>query len=352
MAINNQLGPAAVIGNKANVWICLDKNECPHDVALSVKERVLEDLHAVNWNKYPAPVNSEVEKFISEYAGFDQDMIVASPGSVAMLTALMSYYALSGKRLIIAQPSFHFSQVYCRQYHIPFESWPLSADLEYDPDLLPPLDKDSVVIFDSPNNPVGNILAEPILEDLLNRFPHTLFIADEVYFEYAGFSHEKLLNRYENLLIIRSFSKTFAAAGVRLGYLIGQANHTAYIRKLILPFSINHFTFSFAKVVLQNRGFILAFEQRIKSIVNEREALYERLTAKARFADWSVKRSYANFFLIRFDDRECLSKVAARLERAKIKVHFTPDCPQLRNGIRVSIGESEANRRLLEALEE
>lgn len=331
-------------------WVHLDKNECPEDIPQEIKELVVMKLFTEPWNRYPQPTHLEIEKLICQHLGIGEEHIVSVSGSVTLITTLISHYYLQGRDIIFAHPSFAFYEYHCLTNQIPFSKWLLNDNLDYDPDLLPVIKKESMVIFASPNNPTGNILPIPVLESLLEKNPETIFIADEVYFEYAGFSFEQLIYKYDNLLLIRSFSKTFSAAGVRLGYLLGNKAMASTIRKLILPFSINHFAIQFAKVILQNDQLIDLFQEKLLRLVWEREAQYDILTRPEFQKFFSVKESHTNFLLIRFFSEIEFHKVINHLEKSKIKVYNASMIPMLENCMRVSIGAHEENTRFNRAL--
>lgn len=330
--------------------ISLDKNECPDDLDDHIKNRIINSLAKESWNKYPAPNHKEIEMLIGRCVGEEPQKIVASSGSVTLITTLISYYALNGYEIVIASPSFAFYEYHCKTYNIGYKIWPLNKSLEYDPDLLPVLKSKSMVIFASPNNPVGNVLPEPIMESLLSRFPETVFIADEVYHDYGGYTFAGLLNRYNNLLIIRSFSKTFSAAGLRLGYLLANEKEAVQIRSLVLPFSINYLTLNFAKAVLQDEGTIASFKQKIRKIVVEREKLYNELAKPVYKEFLCTKKSYGNFLLIKFCNEKLHQVCLKHMETANIKVHNASNLPLIENSIRVSIGSQIENAFFIDSL--
>ena len=113
--------------------------------------------------------------------------MVLCPGSNYHITSIIDLLThFNYDDLIIARPSFPLYENHCKYRGIPYKVWPLNSDLQYDIRKLPTLSKRSIILFASPNNPVGNVIKMETLERLLQENPNCLFIADEAYYEYAS----------------------------------------------------------------------------------------------------------------------------------------------------------------------
>lgn len=347
-----QNAPTRVTPTKTTSRLLMDKNEQSDDVDFSIKEKVLSSLMNADWNRYPAADCSDIEALVANYCDLDPENIVLGPGSASIITTLLNYFALNGKRIVIAQPSYTLFDYHCKTYNIPYEPWMLTEDLEYDYDNLPALGAGSVLIVTTPNNPVGNTIEQEKLEQILRSNPESFVILDAVYAEFADMELAPLVCKYDNLMVLRSFSKAFPVAGLRFGYLCAAPQTAAAIRKLMLQFSLNHLTQIFAREVLFTPEFLADSRKRVKAMISERESMYRLL--KFRFDDRVLKvfKSAGNFLLVRIHDDAAFEKLMADLEKSGIKVLNTSPFPLLRNTFRVSVGKPEENNLFLRCITE
>lgn len=321
----------------------LDKNEQTEDVSSTTKRKVLSALSNADWNRYPSANLAEIESKVAAYCGLLPENIVLSAGSAAMITTLLNYFAINRKDIHIVQPSYSLFDYHCKTYNIPYTPWYLTEGLEYDVENLPELNDHSVLIITSPNNPTGNAIAAKELRGILEAYPQSLIVVDAVYAEFANIDFTQWVNRYENLLVIRSFSKAFPMAGVRLGYLCAAPSMASLIKKLVLPFSLNHFTLAFAQEVLFEPDFIAEAEQTIADIIIEREMLYASIKKGFAPSVLKVYPSEGNFLMLRIHNDEMFEALIKILSLEGIRVLNTSGAPLLKNTVRVSIGTPHEN---------
>lgn len=328
----------------------LDKNEQPEDVNQDMKHKVLQSMLQSNWNRYPAASYTDLEQKVGEYCGLAASQVALGPGSASIITTLLNYFAINRKRIIINLPSYSLFEYHCNTYNIPFEPWLLSDELNFDLFSMPVPDNNSVVIIASPNNPAGNTLEPDALAFLLARYPSTLFIIDGVYCEFAKHDFTPLVNEYDNLIVLRSFSKAFPVAGLRLGYLCANAVTTAAVKKLLLAFSLNDFTLSFAREVLFSSEFLAQSRKSIKAIIAERERMSRFLNVYYPKNVLRIYSSQGNFLLIRVCCPASYRMVMEALTQGGIRVLNTSANVMLENTFRVSIGSVEENDAFVDCL--
>lgn len=333
-----------------NVEVKLDQNESPWDWPDAVKDAVLAKLKQRNWNRYPSPFADDLSAKIAEKLGVKAANILLGPGSNYLIALVLQTFskAIKGK-MVMARPSFPLYESQCQYEGIPYEVWPLNDDLEYDLNLLPELPKGSMVVFASPNNPVGNILSRATLKKLLIDHPDVMFVGDEAYCEFADEPYTDLLGEHTNLLLIRTFSKTLGAAGVRLGYILGGANVIELLRKPRVPFLLNQFTLVAATEVMENQSMAKIFDDIVKNAIRERERVYAALQNESQRLHFSVKPSQANFLLLRWSKNEGASSAYQHLIQAGILVRDVSKAPSLQGCLRISIGTTPENDRLIKA---
>ncbi len=259
-------------------------------------------------------------------------------------------FALNGKRIVIAQPSYTLFDYHCKTYNIPYEPWMLTPELEYDYENIPTLGAGSVLIITTPNNPVGNTIEQEKLEHILRSNPESFVILDAVYAEFAEMDLAPLVRKYDNLMMLRSFSKAFPMAGLRFGYLCAAPQVATVIRKLMLQFSINHLTQVFAREVLFTPEFLEDSRQRVNDMIDERDRMFRLLNRRFDGSTLKVFRSSGNFLLVRVFDDAAFGKLLSDFEKNGIKVLNTSPFPLLRNTFRVSIGTPEENNVFLRCM--
>lgn len=345
--IGTRIAPA-----KSNIRYLLDKNEQSDDIDIELKMKVLDSLMQANWNRYPASDYAEIESKIADYCGLRSENIVLSAGSASIITTLLDFFALNNKKINIVQPSYSLFDYHCKTHNIPYQPWLLNEDLEYDLENLPILDKDSVLIITTPNNPVGNSMKKHELEFILKSSPESLIVVDAVYCEFADVDFTSMVLKYDNLIVIRSFSKAFPIAGLRLGYLCANANTSSIIRKLILQFSITHFSLIFAKDMLFNESFMKKSKLKVEQIKSERRRVSNLIKRKYTQDILKVYPSQGNFLLIRISDEDLFEGLIDKLTAYGIKILNSTASPLLKNTLRVSIGNPEENNVFLTCLEE
>ncbi len=330
----------------------LDKNESAFDVSQEIKEEVLAELSQTQWKNYPPPYYNQLEEMIANYCGVRSEQVVPGAGSANIITSLLNYFAINQRQIIIAHPSFSLFEYHCKTYGINHQLWNLTDKLEYDITLLPEVKENGLVLFASPNNPVGNVISITSLRNLLVKYPQTIFLLDEVYNEFCGGDNAKLLDEFPNLVLLRSFSKVFSSAGLRIGYLIANEQLAANFRKLIIPFTLNILAVSFVKKMLSNKKEIERNRRNIAITIQERERVYkELLKVDSSEEKYSVNPSAGNFLLIRFSDSECYQEISKGFEAAGIKVLDVSNIPMFGKALRISIGNPEENNSIIKIFE-
>jgi histidinol-phosphate aminotransferase len=200
----------------------------------------------------------------------------------------------------------------------------------------------SVTIVCSPNNPTGTSLALADVERLC-REGDGLVVIDEAYHEFCGRTVVPLLQHHPNLIVLRTFSKAMALAGLRVGYLLASPELTREINKARLPYNMNFFSQAAAIAALEEKELLA---ERVRRLVAERERLLARLSDVPGVRAFS---SDANFFLF-----ECLSAdpkaVFASMARRGVLVRDVTSYPMLERCLRVSVGSEEESDAFLHAL--
>jgi histidinol-phosphate aminotransferase len=201
-----------------------------------------------------------------------------------------------------------------------------------------------VTIICSPNNPTGQTIADEDLARLL-RIAGGLVVIDEAYHEFTGHSVVPLLREHENLIVLRTFSKAMALAGLRVGYLLAAPVLTNEIRKALLPYNLNTFSQTAAEVAIDN--YDRELRPLVTKIIDERARLFEGLS---HVNGLTPLQSQANFMIVRSSIKP--NSIFAELLRRDILVRDVSGYPMLKDYFRVTVGRPEENDTLLAALRE
>lgn len=335
---------------KSQPQYLLDKNELSDDLNHELKYRVVDHLLDTPWNRYPSADCSDLEHAVARYAGVKPEQVALGAGSAGIIANLLNYFAIQRKNLVIVQPTYALFEHHCRTYGIPFTPWYLNEDLEFDFDSLPELDAQSVLVITSPNNPVGNTLDTVELENLLSRFPDTLIVLDNVYHEFSDTDFAPLIQRHENMLILRSFSKAFPVAGLRLGYVCAAPALASMVKRLSLNYMLNHFTQTLARDVLFTPECLQDSRQRVRTVIMQREQLLRSISDSCHSDDLEVYPSGGNFLLIRVKQAVRHTELLHSFQHAGIRVLDASGFPLLQQCIRISVGNYEENMAVLEII--
>jgi len=325
----------------------LNQNENPWDAPARIKEEVLRRFAARKWSQYPDFVPTRLNECLAGFAGWRPDGIIAGNGSNELIQALLMVTMESGKTLLLSEPTFTLYRQVATVLGGKVETVFLTSDLQYDGEALRKFIEDQqpdVTIICSPNNPTGCVVDDAALRSLLEA-SRGLVVIDEAYHEFADRSVVPLLNEYENLIVLRTFSKAMAVAALRIGYLLASPELVREIRKAVLPYNMNVFSQVAAEVAVEN--YESELRPLVKQIVSERERLFAALTQIDGLAPVA---SQANFILVKSatDPKRIFTELLAR----DILIRDVSGYPMLSEYFRFSVGMPEQNDYVLKAIRE
>jgi histidinol-phosphate aminotransferase len=332
----------------------INQNENPWELPEAVKRRVVERTLARPWSRYPDFDPHELLASLARHAGWRADGILAGNGSNEMIEALLLVTVGAGTRVVIPEPTFTLyallatilggEPVRVRQVAVAGAGGAPSG-LAYDVEAILAARRRTgaaVTIVCSPNNPTGSSLTLAEIERLCDD-GDGLLVIDEAYHEFAGESAVPLLARHPNLIVLRTFSKAKALAGLRVGYLLASPELVREINKARLPYNINFFSQTAAIAALEEKEALAASLARI---VAGRERLLARLADMPGVRAWP---SRANFFILELLSADPKA-VFASLLRHGVLVRDVTSYPMLSRCLRVSVGSEEENEAFLRAL--
>jgi histidinol-phosphate aminotransferase len=321
--------------------IKLDANENPYGCS----PRVNQALAACSYlNIYPDDGQTRLRKLLGEYTGIDARHIVAGGGSNQLIDLVLRLFITEGDEVINCVPTFgiySFSTVLCggalvevpRDENFAVNVGAVKAAINK---------KTKMVFLANPNSPTGNTTSQKdILEILDTGVP---VLVDEAYYEFSGETVAPLLSQYENLMVLRTFSKWAGLAGLRVGYGLFPPEIADYLLRTKIPYNVNVAALVAVEESLKDLDYLLG---RVKAIVAERERLFGELK-KLKFL--RPFPSQANFIFCSVLNGKA-SEIQQKLRNKGILVRYFAQ-PLLRDSIRISVGKPEHTDALIKALQE
>lgn len=321
----------------------LSANENPHDVEQELRHEVMRAVKRVPLNRYPDPLANDLRDLIAEANGLDREQVLVGNGGDELLFNLALAWGGPGRTFLNMPPTFSVYEANARLTNTAVVDVPRGADFRIDEEaVLARIAQGDIdyAIVTSPNNPTGELAREAFILELLES-TDALVMVDEAYFEFSRQTMRPSLAAHKNLVILRTFSKAFSLAGVRMGYLLGDADVIREFVKVRQPYSVDAVSQAMARVVYERRA---TFEPGIRRIIEERERLVDGLK---RIPGVKPFPSDANYVLLRLAGA---AKIWEMLYSRGVLVRDFSHSPLLENCLRVSVGTPEENDAFLGAL--
>ena len=324
------------------VYMKLNTNENPFPPSPGISD-LLSAFDPELLRLYPDPRFKTFRRKLPDKYGIRPSRIFAGNGSDEVLSFI--FYAffdgLNGPLLFPAH-TYSFYPVYCDFYDIPYEKVRLKTDFSIDPASFLNQKKTTGLIFPNPNAPIGILMPLASGEDLLGRFPQgRVVVIDEAYIDFGGKSAVSLIDRYENLLVVKRFSKSMSLAGIRLGYALGNErliDALFAVKDSFNSYPVDALTLKIAERALSD---MVYYEKITRKIIKNREQLTTGLTQTG----WEVLPSSANFIFARKTGIEGVHIYDRLKEKAILVRHFNR--PGIRDFVRITIGTDSMTKRFL-----
>ncbi|MFC2014245.1 histidinol-phosphate transaminase [Chloroflexota bacterium] len=319
----------------------LDANENPYGCSPRVNQALATYPH---FSVYPDSGQAELRKQLAKYAGVNHERIVASHGSNQLIDLIVRLFVGPGDEVINCVPTFdvyRFSTEICggtlvevlRDENFAINVGAVKAAISK---------KTKIIFLANPNSPTGNITPQKdILEIADTGLP---LVVDEAYYEFSGETMVPLVNQYDNLMVLRTFSKWAGLAGLRIGYGIFPPKIADYLMTTKIPYNVNVAALVAVRESLKDIDYLMS---QVKAMITERGRLFEELQ-KLKFL--KPYPSQANFILCAVLNGKA-SELQQKLQNKGILVRYF-DKPLLQIFIRISAGKPEHTGALIKALKE
>ncbi len=327
----------------------LSANENPRDISADLRAKIIAELDKVAFNRYPDPLANDLRDAIASANGLDRDYVLIGNGGDELLFNTALAWGGPGRTFLNMPPTFSVYEANAKLTNTKIVNIPRLADQDFAVDeeavlaaLRDPALNIDYTIIASPNNPTGLRTKEEFLQEMLDA-TDALVMVDEAYFEFSRSTMRPALEQHKNLVILRTFSKAFSLAGLRIGYILAHPDVIREYIKVRQPYSVDAVSQTIARVVYENRA---EFEPGINAIIAERERLMDAMRV---IPGVTVHPSESNWILFNVDDaQDCWQHL---YEHGVLVRDLSADT-LLPNMLRVSIGTVEQNDQFLSALKE
>ena len=318
--------------------IKLNTNECPYPPAPGIA-KLAADMDCGRLRLYPDPHTTPLVDALAEYYHVKPQQVFVGVGSDDVLaTAFLTFFNRK-QPILFPDVTYSFYDVWADLYKIPYKTCPLDENWHIRPeDYRQP---NGGVIFPNPNAPTGVFEGLATVEEIVNANRDVVVIVDEAYVDFGGESALPLLERYDNLLIVQTFSKSRAMAGLRIGFCIGSEKLIGYLNDV--KFSINSYTMNLPSQLLgveavRDDDY---FKATTAKIIKTRERVKEEL----KKLGFTFPDSKANF-IFASHEKFSAEQLFMALRHAGIYVRYW-NKPRISESLRITIGTDEQMDRLI-----
>lgn len=319
--------------------ILLNANESPYGVTKPVMEEIMKVVPAIAFNRYPDDSYQDLYDVYAKVMHLHAEQLIAGNGSDQMLDLVMSLYLGHTKTLYTIAPDFGMFDYYASKYEADIEKFCTNEDGSFDVDAFIEQGKSKpvdLVIFSNPNNPTGHCLSAEEVRHIVESFDCPVLV-DEAYMEFSDQSVLAYIDRYDNLMVTRTLSKAYGLAGLRVGFLVSNADRIAQMRRRKVPYALNTVSQKIAEIVLRHYEDIQWVVEQTRSF---RDEMLDKISL-LRFLTFYP--SQANFIYGKADNKELLLKLFKESDITIRNFNHT-------HYFRISIGSKEENEAVLKVL--
>ncbi|EQM74925.1 histidinol-phosphate transaminase [Stutzerimonas stutzeri] len=319
----------------------LNTNENPYGPspkAIAVMQAELAD----SLRLYPDPNGERLKRAVADYYGVQPGQVFVGNGSDEVLAHAFHGLFQHGKPLLFPDVTYSFYPVYCGLYGIAYEA--IALDDRFQIDVADYARPNGGIIFPNPNAPTGCLLALDAIERLLQANPDSVVLVDEAYIDFGGTSAIPLVDRYPNLLVTQTLSKSRSLAGLRVGLAVGHPDLIEALERIKNSFNsypLDRIAIAGAAAAFEDREY---FAQTCGQVIASRETVVAAMQAMG----FEVLPSAANFIFARHPQQDATRLAAGLREQGIIVRHFKQ--ARIDQFLRITIGAPEQNQALLDAL--
>ncbi|MEB0038918.1 histidinol-phosphate transaminase [Pseudomonas sp. MH10] len=326
---------------KLTKLIKLNTNENPYGPSpkalAAMRAGLTDDLRL-----YPDPNSDLLKQAVATYYGVQPNQVFLGNGSDEVLAHVFNALLRHDKPLLFPDISYSFYPVYCGLYGIEFDA--IALDEQFQICVEDYARPNGGIIFPNPNAPTGCLLALDAVEQMVTANPDSVVVVDEAYIDFGGETAISLVDRFPNLLVTQTVSKSRSLAGLRVGLAVGHPDLIEALERVKNSFNsypLDRLAILGATAAFEDRQY---FERTCKAVIDSREVLIKQLEAKG----FEVLPSAANFIFARHPQHDAAGLAARLREQGVIVRHFKQE--RIAQFLRISIGTPEHNQALVDGL--
>ena len=325
---------------KDKKYIKLNTNENPYPPSKKALDAIYNSLDDLNL--YPEPTTEDLREELADYYGLNKDQVFVGNGSDEVLAFSFMAYFNPGDTILFPDITYSFYPVYAGLFKVNYEHIKVDEDFALKAEFFKK--KNDGIIFPNPNAPTGRIMGLSEIEEILKTNPDNVVIVDEAYIDFGGESAVKLIDKYPNVLVTQTLSKSRSLAGLRVGFAFGSEeliDGLNRIKNSINSYTVDTLAMNGALEAIKDEKY---FKETTEKIMKTRT----RVTKELKSLGFKVIDSYTNFVFISHETIAA-EKLFNRLKEEGILVrYFNSD--RVDNYLRVSIGTDEEMDEFLEKI--
>jgi len=311
-----------------------------------IRKLFIKAFEDIDVRLYSPPHGVEAAKAISRFLELDESEVYVGNGGDDVLDAIMKTFMERGDEIVVVEPTFYMFDYFTQVYGLRKVEAQLRQDFSLDVDevLRKCGEKTKLIVVCSPNNPTGKQFEKSDVRRILEGF-NGLVIVDEAYVEFGKYTVSRWIREFSNLIVLRTFSKAFSLAGIRVGYFLSNRKVVDYTKRVTPPHNVNFLAQRMVALALKNWSY---FKRKIDYVKKERDSLFKELSRLSHVAPYP---SDGNFILFRINKPNVSSStIKSKLKEYGVLVKDKGDTPLLSNCLRVTIGTHKMNSSFLSAL--
>ncbi|GLR64290.1 histidinol-phosphate transaminase [Marinospirillum insulare] len=319
----------------------LNTNESPYGPSPKVYEAIKQAANDT-LRLYPDPQAQDLKQALAKHTGLPADHIFVGNGSDEVLALAFQALLKQDKPLLFPDISYSFYPVYCQMYQVNYEQIPL--DQNFNINLADYNRPKGGIIFPNPNAPTGIALPLSEIRQLLDNNPDTVILVDEAYVDFGAESAVALVKDYPNLLVTQTFSKSWALAGLRVGFAVGQPElieGLIRVKDSFNSYPLDRLALAGAIAAVEDQDY---FNTACRKVISAREKLTQALNQLG----FEVLPSSANFVFARHPKHEGAWLAQKLRENALLVRHFNQ--PRIHDFLRITLGTDDQNKLLIQLL--
>ncbi|MBQ6041812.1 MAG: aminotransferase class I/II-fold pyridoxal phosphate-dependent enzyme [Oscillospiraceae bacterium] len=321
----------------------LDANESYFDLPQVLKDKIADQIEQIDFNRYPDPIATEVIEAFAAYYNLSPDCVTAGNGSDEIITLLLNTFMEKGQKLVTVSPDFSMYGVYAELAEIEVMTVQKKENLQIDTDALIAACKEAnAVVFSNPCNPTSLGMPRADVVRLIEAVPDCMVIVDEAYMDFWDESVLDLINKYPNLIVLRTCSKAIGLAAARMGFAVMDPYKTGLLRAAKSPYNCDAISQKICATVLKEQTLL---QHCRDEIIVQTQRLYTAITELSQRYPDLLETVYAPRTNFVFVKTAYAREIFEQLQKAGIAVRCFP------HGLRICAGTRREQTLLISELD-